>query len=74
MSQGSSYYYAAAKARIAFRTSWMGAFQDHCSRLDPRTIGRIKWDEIEHSYNIGKTPLEAAEAYIKTLDDSEQSA
>jgi hypothetical protein len=74
MSQGSSYYYAAAKARAAFRASWMGAFQDHCSRLDPRTIGRIKWDEIEHSYNIGTTPEDAAKAYIKTLDTSYQSA
>lgn len=49
------------------KASWMATTSDLIIQQHPELAGRLDWNALTYSYNIGRTPKEAAEVYIKIL-------
>jgi hypothetical protein len=56
-------YQAKDKARYS-RAQWMERFETECIKLVPKMRGRIDWGTAEFFYLRGRTPADAAKAWL----------
>ena len=53
--------------RASHRSSWMAQASNQIFEQMPELVGRINWDMLMHSFNVGRTPAEAAKIYIRVV-------
>lgn len=48
------------------KAKWMRETSALIELARPSEAGKIKWDDLAHLYNIGKTPVQASVQYLSS--------